>query len=174
MKSIPPALLIILFLTAAVPFLHSQAADALPTFKASDTQSIIAKSGQKITVRGTVSSVRKSNSGTNFVNFENSEFYMVTFKSDLPAFTKGEPADLYQGKYLAVTGVISLYNGKAQIKLNHPSMVKIIGKGEPFPEPEKNTKPVRAKKLPVTKTINKSPTDKKKKAAPVDSKKYFK
>ena len=60
--------------------------DTSPVFKSSDTQSITAKVGQKITIKGTVSTVRKSNGGTNFINFEDSEFYLVAFKSDLKAF----------------------------------------------------------------------------------------
>lgn len=174
MKNCTLTLLLVLCLTASPPFSPVQAADNPPTFKASDTQSIIAKNGQKITVFGTVSSVRKSNSGTNFINFKNSDFYLVTFKSDLIAFEKGAPADLYQGKDLAVTGVISLYQGKAQIKLNHPDMVKVITEDSPLPKPKKAQTPKKPKTQPEDTPSDKSLPKKKKKTAPVDSKKYFK
>ncbi|MCF6313405.1 MAG: hypothetical protein L3J39_13230 [Verrucomicrobiales bacterium] len=154
--------------------LLTRAADELPTFKASDTAAIVAKSGQKITVRGTVSEVRKSRSGTNFINFENSEFYLVTFKSDLPAFEKGEPADLYRGKHLAITGVISIYKGKAQMKLNRPDMIKIINPDEPMPKPKSKTTSHKKTAPPVKKDKPRETDTKAKRKAPVDAKKYFK
>lgn len=160
-------------LFTALP-LPTQATEELPTFKASDTNAIVAKSGQKITVRGTVSEVRKSRSGTNFINFENSEFYLVTFKSDLPAFEKGEPSDLYRGKHLAVTGVISIYKGKAQMKLNHPDMVKIINAEDPMPKPKSKTTSQKKTATPVKKSKPGDTLTKAKKKAPVDAKKYFK
>ncbi len=174
MKNSAFALLLLLCLTTIPPFPPSQAADSPPTFKASDTQSLIAKNGQKVSVFGTVSSVRKSNSGTNFINFENSDFYLVTFDSDLIAFENGAPADLYQGKRLAVTGVISLYQGKAQIKLNHPDMVKIITADTALPKPKKAQNPKQPKTQPQNIATDKAPPEKKKKTTPVDSKKYFK
>lgn len=145
-----------------------------PLFKASDTQSIVAKNGQKITVRGTVSSVRKSNGGTNFINFEDSDFYLVAFKSDLEAFEEGEPVDLYQGRHLAVTGVISIYKNKPQMKLTRPDMVRIINADEPIPTTKVKKKRETSAKNPLTETPKKVNSAKKKKAPPVDPKKYFK
>jgi len=145
-----------------------------PTFKSSDSQSITAKDGQKITVHGIVSSVRKSKGGTNFINFENSDFYLIAFKSDLGAFEGGEPADLYQGKHLAVTGVVSIYNNKPQMKLLRPDMVKIVSEDEPIPTPDKAKKRKASSRDPVAKLSKKADPNKKKKAPPVDPKKYFK
>ncbi len=145
-----------------------------PIFKTSDTQAIIAKTGQEITVKGMVTTVRKSNSGTNFINFENSEFYLVTFKSDLEAFEKGEPADLYRGQHIAVTGVVSLYKGKTQMKLNHPGMIKVSSADEPVPATEKAGKNRTAKEKTEIKQPETVTPEKKKKKAPVDAKKYFK
>ncbi len=147
---------------------------ASPVFKASDTKSIIAKGGQKITVRGAVSTVRKSKGGTNFINFENSEFYLITFSSDLSAFADGEPADLYQGKYLAVTGVVSIYKNKPQMKLLRPDMVKLISEDEPVSTHSKN-ETHESSKLKVVSPPAKQPIPKKKSTkTPVDAKKYFK
>ncbi len=152
--------------------------DPTPVFEAADGQAITAKLGQRITVRGTVTEVRKTSSGTNFINFENSDFYLVTFKSDLTAFEKGEPAELYQGKHLAVTGVVSTYKGKPQMKLAHPDMVKIITGDAPLPAGKKQSKQVSKKTKPKTtssKSESKSKTsEQKKKATPVNAKKYFK
>ena len=145
-----------------------------PVFKASDTESILAKTGQKITVKGSVSTARKSKSGTNFISFKDSEFYLVTFKSDLNAFKDGEPADLYQKKHLAVTGVISVYKNKPQMKLLRPDMVKIISKEELTIRPEKKKKRESLSRSTVAKISQKSNADKKKRFPPVDPKKYFK
>jgi len=148
--------------------------DTSPVFKSSDTRSIIAKEGQKITVRGLVSSVRKSNGGTNFINFDTSEFYLITFKSDLNTFVDGEPADLYQGKHLAVTGVVSVYKNKPQMKLLHPDMVRIINADEPLPATKNKKKRDTSKNKIVPETSKKNKSEKKKNNSPVDPKKYFK
>ncbi|NOY00014.1 MAG: hypothetical protein GXP30_09820 [Verrucomicrobia bacterium] len=147
---------------------------ASPVFKASDTKSITAKNGQKITVRGTVSTVRKSKGGANFINFANSEFYLITFSSDLSAFADGEPADLYQGKHLAVTGVVSIHKDKPQMKLLRPDMVKLISEDEPLSTPSITETHELSKQKAVTPPA-KLPTSKKKSTkTPVDPKKYFK
>ena len=145
-----------------------------PIFKTSDTESILAKAGQKITVRGTVSEARKSKGGTNFISFINSEFYLVTFKSDLKAFKNKEPADLYKKKHLAITGVISIYKNKPQMRLNHPNMVKIISEDEPILAPEKVKKRNTTKRQPLTQSPEKLTAEIKKQIPPVDPKKYFK
>ncbi len=149
---------------------------ATPIFDASDSPAIAAKEGQKITVRGVVSSVRKSRGGTNFINFADSEFYLVTFKSDLQAFDKGEPADLFRGKHLAVTGVVSIYQGKPQMKLNHPGMVEVVDPDAPEENPAKPSPSSKdgEEKETVKKTEPKSKPNAKKKRPPVDPKKYFK
>ena len=148
--------------------------DTSPVFKSSDTQSITAKVGQKITIKGTVSTVRKSNGGTNFINFEDSEFYLVAFKSDLKAFENGEPADLYQGKHLTVTGVASIYKGKPQMKLSHPDMVRLVNPDETDTAPIKKEKRETSSPKQPIKTSEKVDSVNKKKKAPVDPKKYFK
>jgi len=83
--------------------------------EATETDELKAKDEQKVTVYGEATGAGKSSSGTNFVNFKEAEFYLVTFKSDLNLFPEGEPADLYDGKRLALTGVMSLYQGKPPV-----------------------------------------------------------
>ncbi len=145
-----------------------------PVFDASDTESILAKTGQKITVRGIVSTAEKSKSGTTFIRFKDGEFYLVTFKSDLKAFRDNEPADLYKGEYLAVTGVISIYKNKPQMKLTHPGMVQIINEDGPAPAPGKVTERKTSKSKPVAKTSKHTVSGKTKKIPPIDPKNYFK
>jgi hypothetical protein len=113
----------------------------------------------------------------NFVNFDGAEFYLVTFKSDLTEFLQGEPADLYDGKRLAVTGVISIYKEKPQIKLTDPKMVQILEADTEFP-PKADAEPAKKKPAPEakkTETPETKPTpEEPKKKPPVDPKKYFK
>lgn len=175
MKTVFCYLAPIFWITGASPPLVGEEEAAPPVFEVSDTAAITAKDGQKITVRGTVSAVRKSRGGTNFINFADSEFYLVTFKSDLQAFEKGEPADLFSGKHLAVTGVVSIYQGKPQMKLNRPDMVRIVDPDAPeLVKPEPSTAKAGEKKETVPITAKKETAATKKKRPPVDPKKYFK
>ena len=114
--------------------------EALPIFSASATDDLKAKEGQKVIVFGESAKSGKSQSGINFVNFKNAEFTLVTFKDELKHFKSGEPADVYDGKRLAVTGVISVYNKKPQIKLSDPAQVRVLSEGEPWPGQWKTTK----------------------------------
>lgn len=145
--------------------------------KVGDTEALMGKDGQKVVVYGTSSRSGKSGSGMNFVNFDGAEFSLVTFKSDLTEFPDGEPADVYDGKRLAVTGVISIYKDKPQIKLTDPKMVQILEADAEFPPkadaaPAKEAPAPDAKKseAPETKPTPEEP----KKKPPVDPKKYFK
>ena len=112
------------------------ATDALPILEASETGELKAREGEKVIVHGETGESGKSPSGTNFVNFKGSEFYLTAFKSDLEPFKDGEPADLFDGKRIVVTGVISIYRDKPQIKLTRPEQVRVLEPGEIFP-PEK-------------------------------------
>ena len=144
--------------------------------KATETEELIAKDGQKVTVHGETAGAGKSSSGTNFVNFKGGEFYLVTFKSDLNLFPEGEPADLYDGKRLAVTGVMSIYQGKPQFKLTSPDQVRILEAGEEFP-PKQETPKVEIKPKadpPKTSAPEAKPEDKSKPRPPVDPSEYFK
>ncbi len=105
----------------------------LPILAATETEALIQKAGQKVTVVGKCERTGKSRGGTNFVNFVDGDFTLVTFKSDLGPFTDGEPADLYKGKHLSVTGVIEIYKDAPQIKLIDPEQV--TASDEPFEMP---------------------------------------
>lgn len=160
---------------------QDEAADALPILKASDTEALKKKEGQKVTVIGKCDSTGKSSGGTNFVNFENADFTLVTFKSDLGPFTDGEPADLYKGKHLSITGVIGVYKDAPQIKLLDPKQVKTSDeafevpdpKAEPAPAPD-TTEGDKEKGKGDKATEGKDGDDKEKPKPPVDPRKYFK
>lgn len=100
---------------------------------ASESEAITAKEGQAVIVYGVASGSVKSASGTNFVRFGESVFYLVTFKSDLDPFTEGEPYEIYEGKRLAIEGIISLYQNKPQIKLTSPKQVTILADDAVYP-----------------------------------------
>ena len=133
----PTALLAVICNSTSLTAQEESAAD-LPIIEAAATDDLKAKEGQKVTVYGETAESGKSQSGTNFVNFKGAEFYLITFKSDLEPFKDAEPADLFDGKRIAVTGVISIYKDKPQIKLTSPDQVRILKEDEKFP-PEKPT-----------------------------------
>lgn len=164
-------------LVGAVFSLASITADEILYLPATATEELKAKEGQAVTVHGEVGESAKSASGTNFVNFKDAEFFLVTFKSDLHQFPEGEPADVYKGKRLAIEGTVSIYQGKPQIKLTKPEQVTVLAPDAVFPPP----RPV----MPVASAPEAKPEAEKAPAAapaapaakpkpPVDPSEYFK
>ena len=160
---------------------QDEAASALPILRAGDTEALLKKDGQKVTVIGKCDRSGKSRGGTNFVNFENSEFTLVTFKSDLSPFTEGEPADIYEGKHLSVTGVIGVYKDAPQIKLLDPKQVKTSDEAFKVPDPKAEPAPApdtadgdKEKAKDGKAGDGKDGADKEKPKPPVDPRKYFK
>lgn len=144
---------------------------------ATETEALIAKEGQKVVVHGETKGSGKSASGTNFVNFKDAVFFLVTFKSDLGQFPDGEPAEAYEGKRLAVEGSISLYQGKPQIKLTDPKQVTVLAPDAVFPPlaetreaPAAPGKPAMEKPAPAESPGTEAP----KRKPPVDPSEYFK
>lgn len=145
--------------------------------EASATADLSAKEGQKVVVYGETTGSEKNASGTNFVRFKGAEFLLVTFKTDLEPFQSGEPYTIYDGKRLAVEGIVSIYQGIPQIKLTQPGQITLLEPEAifpPVPEKEKSApepKPeMTAKENP---TEEPAPTEPKRKP-PVDSTEYFK
>jgi len=142
---------------------------------ATETAKLKAKEGQRVVVHGRTAGSGKSTSGTNFVHFEDAEFSLVTFKSDLARFPEGEPADLYEGKRLAVEGVISIYQDKPQIKLVDPGQVMILEADAVFPpKPEAKPSPPKAATEPEKSEMPTAPPTEAKRKPPVDPSEYFK
>ncbi len=162
-----------LFLISFTVF--SEAEDTI-YLSASATEDLKSKEGQKIVVHGTVGDGGKSASRTNFVNFKDAEFFLVTFKSDLHQFPDGEPADLFKGKRIAVEGTISIHQDKPQIKLTRPGQVTILAPDAVFP-PIQPTKPIAPPPVPAAKpevpAAAPAPAAPKPKP-PVDPSEYFK
>lgn len=167
---------IAVFLIAAFATLPAIAQDKL-YIAANETESLVAKEGQKVVVYGETKGSGKSASGTNFVNFKDAVFFLVTFKSDLGQFSEGEPAEIYEGKRVAVEGAISIYQGKPQIKLSDPKQITVLAPDAVFPpetaakaEPAETGKPAMEKpapgEIPATETPKRKP--------PVDPSEYFK
>ena len=146
--------------------------------EAAKTADLIAKEGQKIVVYGETDGSGKSASGTNFVNFKDAEFFLVTFKTDLGQFKEGEPHVLYDGKRLAVEGTITLYQGKPQIKLTAPEQIVILEPDAVFPPPvskeAKTTEPDKTKKEAATPPAGETLPEAPPRKPPVDPSEYFK
>jgi len=83
--------------------------------------------GREMTVYGrvTASSVSER-SGHHFLNFDNREFSVICFASDLSNFTSGKPAELYRGRDIEITGLLERYRDKLQMRLRDPEQVKIV------------------------------------------------
>lgn len=156
--------------------LSAGADDGTIYIAAGETEALEAKEGQKVVVHGEAAKSGKSSSGTNFVNFEGADFHLVTFKSDLGQFPDGEPADVYDGKRIAVEGVVSIYQGKPQVKLVSADQVRVLADDEEFP-PKQAEAPVEEEKAATE--VAKAPGEKPAAAEPerkppVDASKYFK
>lgn len=171
-------LLSILAVLALAAHLIPARADEPIYIGADETEALEAKEGQEVVVHGTTTGSGKSSSGTNFVNFDGAEFYLVTFKSDLTRFPDGEPSNAYDGKRLAVTGVISIYQGKPQIKLTSPGQVRVLEESEEFPpkrEMVETEAPAESAEPEEESAKKEEPTEEKpgKRKPPVDPSKYF-
>jgi hypothetical protein len=81
--------------------------------------------GRQVTVVGRIARTGRSDSGMQFLNFADSELTVVCRREDVSRFRQGEPAELYRGKPVEVTGTVELYRGKLQIRLREPSQIRI-------------------------------------------------
>jgi len=143
---------------------------------AADSEAIASREGKAVIVYGVVSGSLKSPSGTNFVHFGDSDFYLVTFKSDLDPFTKGEPHQAYEGKRLAIEGTISIYQNKPQIKLTSPEQVTVLAEDAVYPPvaaPQaKAPTEAASPENPATPAVE-TPAAPEKPKPPVDPSEYF-
>jgi len=82
--------------------------------------------GEMHTVKGVVDQVSISGKGTVFLNFggryPNHVFYGVIFAKDADRFPD---MSTIEGRLVALTGEIGLYDGKPQIILSEPSQVVV-------------------------------------------------
>lgn len=173
---------ILLVPLALAPFAPMSFAEEEEPFylAATETEALIAAEGRKVVVHGEAAGSGKAASGTNFVNFKGAEFSLVAFKSDLDQFPEGEPADLYEGRRLAVAGAVSVFRGKPQIKLTDPGQVTVLEPDSVFPPPAME-KPGPAAGAPKPETAEGTEKDgaepapaEAKRRPPVDASEYFK
>ena len=80
--------------------------------------------GQIVTVEGTVLDATESRNKTVFLNFSNDAhaFYVMIPETRVAAFTVS-PLDAFKGKKIRVTGRITTYQDRAQIKVEAPSQI---------------------------------------------------
>lgn len=84
---------------------------------------------KRVTVYGKIESTGTASSGHNFLNFYGKQVAVFCHKNDVAKFKAGKPAALYKGKDVEITGDLSLYQGKLQLKLTDPAHIKIIDLG---------------------------------------------
>jgi DNA/RNA endonuclease YhcR with UshA esterase domain len=82
--------------------------------------------GQNVTIEGAVSDVDHAASGRmTFIDmgghYPNNTFAAIIFKDDADKFPD---VDALNGKTIDVTGLIRLYQGRAEIILNDPAQIK--------------------------------------------------
>ena len=99
----------------------------IPVFEVKQIDDIRAAEGKEIKVRGLVEGTgRSKGSGMNFLNFTGGEFTVVVFGRSLKDFPKGEPADIFKGKLVEITGKVELYKKKPQIVLEEASRIVVL------------------------------------------------
>lgn len=154
----------------------------IPAVASSETAKLLSLEGKTVKVTGKIASAGKSKSGNQFLNFAGSEFVAVTFSSDVTKFPGGEPADVFDGKTVAITGPIKVYKGIPEIILGKPSMIKVIDASElvvpePKPAEEEKEKKVEGEEAPEPKSEEDPKAAEKEpapvKIPPVDWRKYF-
>ncbi|MEX2580079.1 MAG: hypothetical protein WD342_13555 [Verrucomicrobiales bacterium] len=158
--------------------LSSSPADEKIYVASTDTERILSEEGRKVVVHGETGGSTKSSSGTNFVGFDEAEFQLVTFKSDLDQFEEGEPHEIYDGKRVAVEGTVSVYRDRPQIKLTSPAQVTLLERDEPFPpkpvvKDDREPKPDE-EEAATEKSDEKSEPEPEKRKPPVDPSEFFK
>jgi hypothetical protein len=82
--------------------------------------------GREVTVCGTIESTGKSSSGHQFLNFYGKQVSVFCGKDDVAKFKDGTPTELYGNKEVEVTGQLSLFNGKLQLKLTKPEDIRLL------------------------------------------------
>ena len=129
-------LLLLLVVSGAV------AQEAPLVFEVAEIDKIRAAEGKQAKVRGMIESTGKSRgSGMNFLNFPNREFSAVVFGRSLKNFPDGEPADTLKGKFVEVSGEISIYKGEPQIIVEKPEQITVLDPETKKPEPEEEPEP---------------------------------
>ncbi|MEO8496438.1 MAG: hypothetical protein ABI614_15325 [Planctomycetota bacterium] len=94
--------------------------------KATSTVELRELVDQEVTVYGKIESTGKSASGHQFLNFSGKQVSVFCGQDDVAKFRDGQPAELYKNKEVEVTGLLSLHNGKLQLKLTTPANIRLL------------------------------------------------
>ncbi|MEZ5301594.1 MAG: hypothetical protein R3F11_13230 [Verrucomicrobiales bacterium] len=140
----------LLLLVSASPFTRAQeaaapapgkgAAEKLEDIPAAEMDKLRELAGQKVAVVGEIKNTGRSESGINFLNFDGG-FVVVCFPEVVKdKFPDKDPAKLYHRKYVRVTGEITLFKDKPQIKLYGPDQVEEIDRPVGDEKPKGETK----------------------------------
>ena len=99
----------------------------IPVFEVKQIEEIRAAEGQEVRVRGLIERTgRSKGSGMNFLNFTGGEFTVVIFGRSLKNFPEGEPADIFKGKLVEVTGKVEFYKEKPQIVVEKTARIVVL------------------------------------------------
>ncbi|MEO0415449.1 MAG: hypothetical protein AAF226_10915 [Verrucomicrobiota bacterium] len=131
---------VIFFLFACllmVPATHAQSSGKLLKVWQHDTEKLLEYEEEEVRIQGFVKSTNVNQTGIHFINFDGSEFVCVTFGRYLTNFAEGPPTEIYNEKWIEVSGTLQNYRGTPQIRLTSPNQVKIIEAPE-LPKPETN------------------------------------
>ncbi len=120
--------------------------------KASNSVALRELVGQEVTLYGTIASTGKSSGGHQFLNFYGNQVAVFCSKDDVAKFREGEPANLYKGKEVEVTGALSQFQGKLQLKLTDPANIRVVTTSS-----QPDTKPATVKLQPIGKEAWLSP-----------------
>jgi len=124
------ALVVVLVLLWASPGPAADEKEAKPLTPAEAAKHV----NEKCTVELEVKSSAKARNGMVFLNSESNyrdgkNFTVVIEKKDLEKFKKAEiadPAAHYKGKTVHVTGTVSLYQNRPQLKVEDPAQIKVV------------------------------------------------
>lgn len=91
--------------------------------------------GKEVTVRGKVEGQKVSKGGHTYLNF-GGRFPNHVFSCFLSGKNFPEPIPSFEGKEVEVTGLVGLYEGKAQMEITGLSQIRVVeevGKAEAAP-----------------------------------------
>ena len=125
---------------------------AIAQFEVKQIEEIRAAEGKEIKVRGIVERTgRSKGSGMNFLNFTGGEFTVVIFGRSLKNFPEGEPADMFKGKLVEVTGKVEFYKEKPQIVVEETARIVLLDPETKKPVAAPEEEQASGKKIPAAK-----------------------
>lgn len=151
----------------ALPVLTlAQDADKPEVIAATEVDTLKAKAGETLTVRGFIDRTGRSGSGINFLNFKDSDFVAVVFGQHVAKFEDGAPHEMFDAKWVEVTGKVEIYKENPQIKIEDQKQIKIVeapkseptasapAAADPEPTPEPVPEPAPTPPAPKPAVVN--------------------